>query len=131
MRRLLSIEEAAQFLLCVYLLHYFQGPFSGALLCLIFFAPDVFALGFLVSNRTGTYLYNFSHHKLMPGALIIIGLLYSNAMVIQLGVLWYAHITFDRTIGYGLKYLGNPNHTHLGFIGKEKYKNKINESATN
>ena len=124
MRRLLSIEEAAQFLFCIYLMHRIQGPVSTARLFLIFLIPDIFALGFFISNRAGTYLYNFSHHKLMPVVLIITGMLGDNALSIQLGILWYAHITFDRTIGYGLKYPGNPNHTHLGFTGKQKYKNQ-------
>jgi hypothetical protein len=43
--------------------------------------------------------------------------------VLQIGLITYAHSSFDRTIGYGLKFLGNPSKTHLGFIGKEKNKN--------
>jgi hypothetical protein len=33
------------------------------------------------------------------------------------GVIWCAHIGFDRALGYGLKYPGDFKMTHLGRIG--------------
>jgi hypothetical protein len=124
MRKLLSFEEAAQFLFCLMALYVLKGPIQVQWLLIVFFVPDLFAIGYLLSNRAGTFMYNFSHHKAMPILLIIIGYTNSLPIAIQLGILWFAHITFDRTIGYGLKHLGNPNHTHLGYIGKEKFKNE-------
>jgi Domain of unknown function (DUF4260) len=123
MKKLIAAEEFAQMVLCLYLL--FQLPDHVSVLALIplFFIPDLFAIGFLVSNATGAFLYNFSHHKLVAIALAAIGYFLPSSFLLQAGIIFYAHSAFDRTLGYGLKYLGNHSKTHLGFIGKEKHLN--------
>jgi hypothetical protein len=40
--------------------------------------------------------------------------------MIRLGLIFLAHSSFDRAAGYGLKYFDGFNHTHLGWIGKNK-----------
>ncbi|MFP5041752.1 DUF4260 family protein [Parasediminibacterium sp. JCM 36343] len=123
MKKLLSLEELSQLLLALYLVLQIPNHISTYWLVAIFFLPDVFAVGFLINNSVGTIMYNFSHHKLVALSLVAIGFYTGSIMYLQLGYLFYAHTCFDRTIGYGLKYIGNPNKTHLGFIGKEKNKN--------
>lgn len=34
------------------------------------------------------------------------------------GIIWTAHIGFDRMMGYGLKYSAGFGFTHLGVIGR-------------
>ena len=51
-----------------------------------------------------------------------LGLLLNNEMVIKVGLIFMAHSCFDRVAGYGLKYLDDFDHTHLGWIGKSKDK---------
>lgn len=34
------------------------------------------------------------------------------------GIIWTAHIGFDRMMGYGLKYSASFGFTHLGVIGR-------------
>jgi hypothetical protein len=123
MKKLIAIEELAQMLLCLYLL--FQLPEHVTVLALIplFFVPDIFAAGFFVNNATGTFLYNFSHHKVVAIAMAVIGYFLPSNFLLQMGIIFYAHSCFDRTLGYGLKYLGNPSKTHLGYMGKEKHLN--------
>ena len=123
MKKLLSVEELSQFLLVLYLLIQIPQHISIYWLIPAFFLPDLFAIGFLINNRVGAILYNFSHLKFLAIILIAIGFFKHSVLFTQLGYLVYAHICFDRMIGYGLKYIDNPNKTHLGFIGKEKNKN--------
>jgi len=35
-----------------------------------------------------------------------------------ISIIWIAHIGFDRSLGYGLKYADGFGYTHLGLIGK-------------
>lgn len=123
MKKIIAAEELAQLIVVVYI--YFQLPqhLSIAWFIPVFFFPDVFAAGFLINNKTGTVMYNFSHHKLIAIASVAIGYFFDAAVLLQAGFIAYAHSCFDRTMGYGLKYFGNPSKTHLGFIGKEKSKN--------
>lgn len=125
MKKLIALEELAQMLCCLYIL--FQLPqHVGALALLpLFFVPDLFAVGFLVNNRLGTLLYNFSHYKLVAFAMGAAGFFTGNNLLIQAGLIAYAHSSFDRALGYGLKYLGAPDKTHLGFIGKRKGENPV------
>jgi hypothetical protein len=123
MKKLLSLEELAQLVFVLYLLFQIPNHIRLAWLFPVFFLPDIFAIGFLINNKLGTILYNFSHHKLIAITLIVIGLLHTSNIFLQAGYIVYAHICFDRFIGYGLKYMGTPNKTHLGFIGKEKSSN--------
>jgi hypothetical protein len=36
------------------------------------------------------------------------------------GIFWLAHIGFDRSLGYGLKYSSGFKHTHLGILAGRK-----------
>ena len=123
MKKLLSLEELAQLVLAMYLLLKIPQHISLSWLVPTFFLPDVFAIGFLINNRVGAIMYNLSHFKFLAILFIAIGFFAGSTIFLQAGYIVYAHICFDRTIGYGLKYVDNPNKTHLGFIGKEKNKN--------
>ncbi len=123
MKKIIALEEAGQLGLAIYLLFLFQLNVNGWIMLVLFFLPDAFAIGYLVNKATGAILYNISHHKLVAIVLIVIGVLTKLDNIILIGILFFAHSSFDRMLGYGLKYLDSPNRTHLGFIGKEKYKN--------
>ena len=123
MKKLIALEELAQFVASLYLVAQLALPNNPYLLIPAFFAPDLFALGYLVDKKVGTLLYNFSHHKLVALSLVATGYAVNNEYCQLAGLLAYAHSSFDRAIGYGLKYVASPNRTHLGYIGKEKFKN--------
>ena len=122
MRRLLTLEEFAQFILAVYGITLVPVPFNSYWLILAFFIPDLFAVGYFISPKVGAVMYNFSHHKLTAIVLIAYGLL-GHSLSLLTGLLFYGHSSFDRILGYGLKYLDSFSQTHLGYIGKEKSKN--------
>lgn len=121
MKKMLALEELAQFGLSLFFIHQLTLPFSY-LFILYFFLPDAFAVGYLINRTVGAALYNFSHHKGIAIIIVSLGLI-TEEWVLLAGLLMYAHSSFDRAIGYGLKYIDSPDHTHLGFIGKQKHLN--------
>ena len=83
----------------------------------LFLAPDIGMLGYVVSNKTGAFLYNIFHYK---GIAILIGLIgyYLKLQELEIaGIILFAHSSFDRLLGYGLKYEKGFKFTHLGEIG--------------
>jgi hypothetical protein len=75
--------------------------------------PDVLALGYAVGPRIGARLYNLSHVTAFPALVIGLGWWQGNALIAALGLIWLAHIGFDRLMGFGLKYDDSFQHTHL------------------
>ena len=92
-------------------------PWWGALL--IFFAPDLSFLGYLLGPRTGALCYNAVHIYAFGAASLAIGLIVPIPLLVVLGALWLAHSGFDRMLGYGLKSPEGFAFTHLGRIGKQ------------
>ena len=116
MKLLLQLEEAGMLLLSVYLYQFLGYP--AWLFAVLFLAPDIGMTGYLVNTRVGAFTYNFLHHKGVAILLYLAGF-YFNQPVIQLaGIIIFAHSSFDRILGYGLKYNDGFKHTHLGMIGK-------------
>jgi len=123
MKKLLSLEELAQFALTIYGITMLQTSIPTYILVIAFFSPDLFMVGYFINPKAGAILYNFSHHKFMAIALIAYGFFTGSSLVLLTGLLFYAHSSFDRILGYGLKYFDSFSHTHLGYIGKEKDRN--------
>lgn len=83
----------------------------------LFFVPDFGMLGYLVNTKVGAIFYNIFHHK---GLAIVIGLIgyYLKLQELEVaGIILFAHSSFDRLLGYGLKYEKGFKFTHLGEIG--------------
>lgn len=99
---------------------YFEGGFDWAFYAILFFAFDISIVGYLFSNRIGALLYNFGHSLIMPSFLVVIYLVLGNNTALGLGCLWFAHVGFDRAMGFGLKFSSGFMHTHLGDMGKNK-----------
>ncbi|OYX27470.1 MAG: hypothetical protein B7Z10_00255 [Rhodobacterales bacterium 32-66-7] len=83
------------------------------LFALLFLVPDVFMLGYLRGPRLGSVVYNLGHSTILPVALIGFGLVLPSGMAVSVGLIWLAHVGFDRAAGYGLKYGDAFRHTHL------------------
>jgi len=109
---LVRIEGAVVLLLSV-LLYILNGE-SWLLFVLLFLAPDVSMLGYLSGPRTGAVSYNLFHTYVLPGLLAAFGLLTGSPLLVSLALVWFAHIGFDRMVGYGLKYPTGFSDTHLG-----------------
>ena len=82
---------------------------------ILFFAPDVGFLGYLLGSRVGAAVYNAMHSYVAP-LTASLALVWLNEPV-TVPLIWFAHIGFDRALGYGLKYPSAFQDTHLGRIG--------------
>lgn len=87
---------------------------------IFFLAPDLSFLGYLVGRRTGAVAYNAAHSYVGALAVLFAGLLMPMPAALSAGLIWCAHIGFDRMMGYGLKYSAGFQFTSLGRIGREK-----------
>ncbi len=91
---------------------FFHG--SWILFILLFLVPDVFMIGYLINKRAGALLYNVGHSTIGPLVLVWAGWFFGTENLYLLGLIWLAHVGFDRLVGYGLKYGDDFKHTHLG-----------------
>lgn len=89
--RAVRFESVALLVLIIGLYAQRDASASWLLFTALFLAPDISALGYLVSPRIGAIGYNLGHSLVGP---------------IALALIWAAHIAFDRAIGYGFKNAG-------------------------
>ena len=85
---------------------------------LFFLAPDLSFLGYLAGPRVGAVSYNVAHSLVGALAVLAAGFFLSEPVALTAGLIWVAHIGFDRALGYGLKYSAGFKFTHLGVIGR-------------
>ena len=97
---------------------YAQAGFSWPAFALFFLAPDLAMLGYLAGPRAGAVAYNLAHTYTFGLALTVAGFFSGVPAAMAGGLIWIAHIGFDRALGYGLKYPTGFGDTHLGRIGR-------------
>src|ERR1700733_11362794 len=102
MKNLLKLEELAQFSLAVLALYIQPLHFSWWLWPILFFAPDLGMLGYIINSGVGAATYNLAHHKLVAVLFIISGYFMMMPVLTLTGLLLYGHSSFDRVLGYGL-----------------------------
>ncbi len=99
---------------------------SWWLFAALILAPDLSAIGFLGGARLGARTYNAAHLWVWPALLGLAGFLILQAdaqaspLVLGIALIWAVHIGADRALGYGLKYPGSFEITHLGPIGRAR-----------
>ncbi|MFI5136983.1 MAG: DUF4260 domain-containing protein [Sphingobacteriales bacterium] len=86
----------------------------------LFLIPDLSMLGYMVNNRAGASTYNLFHHRGLALLIAVAGILLHQEVIIATGILIFAHSSFDRMFGYGLKYHDSFNHTSSGWTGKKE-----------
>lgn len=116
----LQLEEITLTSVSVYFLSKYNLGLSLWVWIPLFFSPDISMLGYLANSKVGAFTYNIFHHRGVAIALLSLGFLLHIDILITIGILLFAHASFDRILGYGLKYEDSFHHTHLGWIGKEK-----------
>ena len=99
---------------------YEKSGFGWGVFALFFLAPDISFLGYLAGNRFGAIAYNAAHSYLGALACFSTGLVLVSPGLEVAGLIWCAHIGFDRAMGYGLKYAAGFSFTHLGRIGRNE-----------
>jgi len=98
---------------------YAHASFSWPLFALLILAPDLAMLAYLAGPRAGALGYNAAHTYVPALALTLAGFLGGVPAVTAAGLIWVAHIGFDRALGYGLKYPTAFRDTHLGRVGRD------------
>ncbi len=110
-RLLLRAEGAALFVLSLVLYAVVDG---GWLLFLaLILVPDLSILGYLGGPRAGAAVYNAAHALILPALLAGAALLGGGPRLLDLALIWTAHIGADRTLGFGLKYPSAFRDSHL------------------
>jgi hypothetical protein len=110
-RILLHLEGAALLVLSILLYQHTRASWWQFLI--LFMAPDVSILGYLVNARVGAVTYNAIHTYIGPILLAMYLIAALRPELLSFAVIWLAHIGFDRMLGFGLKYQNGFRDTHL------------------
>jgi Domain of unknown function (DUF4260) len=113
-RWLLHLEGACMFVLAIFL--YRAGHFSWRLCALLFLAPDLFMLGYLIDATCSAAFYNLVHTYAGPVVLLLLSFALPAPQLAPFGLIWLAHLGFDRMLGFGLKYPTFFKDTHLEHV---------------
>ena len=116
MKIILKTEEAAMTIIAIYFISRYNLGLSFWVWLLLFFSPDISMLGYLVNTKIGAACYNLFHHKGIALLLAGIGCYLHHDVLTAVGILLFAHASFDRIWGYGLKYDDSFKNTHLGSL---------------
>ena len=116
MKNLIKLEEAGVFAVAVFLLYKLNIHLGWWLYLILFLSPDIGMLGYMINTKIGAFTYNLFHHKATASIVLILGVIQSNDYLLLAGLLLLAHSSFDRVLGYGLKYPDNFKHTNVGYL---------------
>jgi hypothetical protein len=83
------------------------------LFAVLFFTPDIAMVGYAAGARVGAYVYNAFHSVVLALPSAVAGVVGDWPVLTAIGLVWLAHIGFDRVLGYGLKYPEGFKETHL------------------
>lgn len=117
-KAVLRFEGLSILLLTLYLYHSFN--YSWVTFGVFFLLPDVSFAGYLFGKKIGAISYNIAHSLIGTCIVLFLGMSLSLEFFNIAGLIWLAHIGFDRALGYGLKYSEGFGYTHLGKIGKAR-----------
>ena len=115
-RSVLRLEGAAALVAAIAL--YGHAGFSWLAFVILFLAPDLSMLAYLVGPRAGALAYNLVHTYALALPLALAGFALGSPVASALGLILIAHIGFDRMLGFGLKYASGFGDTHLGQTGR-------------
>jgi len=124
-RGLLRFE--ALLLLTAAVLAYAHLGLSWVFFAALFLVPDLSFAAYLFGARIGAIGYNMMHTTVGPIVLTLASQLSplhdglaSPRMLLSIALIWFAHIGFDRALGYGLKYATGFGDTHLSVTAKTR-----------
>jgi len=115
-RTVLRLEGAC--ILLGSLIAYSKFGAGWGVFALFFLTPDLSLLAYLAGSKPGALIYNTAHSYAGATLMLASGVFFSAPLAITAGMIWIAHIGFDRALGYGLKYSSGFRFTHLGIIGR-------------
>ncbi|WZY00039.1 DUF4260 domain-containing protein [Bacillus sp. FSL W7-1360] len=110
-KRIIQLEGLAVFLLAVGLYFYIGGAWWFLLVLAL--APDISMVAYMYNQKVGSIVYNLFHTYVVPVMLIAIGVWLEQQLLLEIGLIWGAHIGMDRFCGFGLKYDTQFKDTHI------------------
>jgi hypothetical protein len=113
---IIRLEELAITLASIYFLYLYNLGLSVWIWIPLFLSPDISMLGYLANTKVGAFTYNLFHHRGVAFVLAFAGYFLHVPVLQTVGILLFAHSSFDRMLDYGLKYSDNFKHTHLGWL---------------
>jgi hypothetical protein len=116
MKNLIKLEELGLLVFSIFLLYKLDMQLSWWLYIILFLSPDLGMIGYLFNTKIGAVTYNLFHHKAVAIALLLAGLVQHNNYLLFAGLILLAHSSFDRVLGYGLKYPDSFKHTNVGYM---------------
>ena len=123
MKNLLKLEECAMLVLGCIAFSRLQLPWW--IFFALFLSLNIGMAGYLANSKTGAFTYNILHHKGIALMLWLTGMLLSSLPLQVAGIIIFSHASFDRILGYGLKYADGFHQTHLGTIGKKNNHSRL------
>ena len=108
---LLKLDAAVFLVMSLWL--YSISKLNWWLFIIFIFAPDIFMIGYFKNNKIGALIYNLGHVYLVPIGLFFIYWFFHFSPLLPISIIWFAHISMDRMLGYGLKLDTGFTQTHL------------------
>ncbi len=115
---ILKLEAVAFFIAAVW--EYYLVGASWWMFIVLLLVPDLFMVGYAKNSKVGATIYNIGHTYVAPLLLLLVGWFFHADALYPIGIIWFAHISMDRMLGYGLKHDTHFKDTHLGTIGGDK-----------
>jgi hypothetical protein len=112
MRWTLRAEGLVYFLFALAAYHVLHG--SWMMFLILFLLPDLSFAAYLAGPRIGAVVYNVMHSTIGPIVLVALGYVTRHPEFSWIALIWFAHVGFDRMLGYGFKYASGFKDTHLG-----------------
>ena len=117
MKTIIKLEELGLLLFGIYFFGLLNYQWWWFLVLILM--PDFSMIGYVFGNKAGVFSYNLFHHRGIAVLVYFVGIYFHQNEIQLAGVILFSHSSFDRMLGYGLKYEAGFKYTHLGLIGKQ------------
>ena len=117
MKTIIKLEELGLLLLGIYFFGLLNYQWWWFLVLIL--VPDFSMIGYVFGSKAGAFSYNLFHHRGIAVLVYLAGIYFHQNETQLAGVILFSHSSFDRMLGYGLKYEAGFKYTHLGLIGKQ------------
>jgi hypothetical protein len=101
MKTITRLEELTLVILSFYL--FLALDYAWWWFPVLFFAPDVSLIGYLLNSEVGAVPYNIIHHKALAVLLYLLGNLTQWPELQLAGLVIFGHSSLDRFLGFGLQ----------------------------
>ncbi|MCT1513191.1 MULTISPECIES: DUF4260 domain-containing protein [Staphylococcus] len=91
------------FIFLITLVIYLSIGFSIWFFLLFILLPDISAISYLINENIGDALYNLVHSYITLFIFFLFFLFTNELFLLEIFLIWLAHISMDRSLGYTLR----------------------------